>query len=64
MVLSEVAATRPARVQTTLDLELQGEVEGIIRSQRADLDRHGANNIAVVVLENRTGEWLANRVRP
>ena len=37
MVLSDVAATRPARVQTTLDVELQRDVEGIIRSQRADL---------------------------
>ena len=59
MVLSDVAATRPVRVQTTLDVELQRDVEGIIRSQRADLDRHGANNVAVVVLDNRTGEWLA-----
>jgi penicillin-binding protein 1C len=59
MVLSNVAATRPVRVQTTLDLELQRDVEGIIRSQRPDLDRHGANNAAVVVLDNRTGEWLA-----
>ena len=59
MVLSDVAATRPARMQTTLDLQLQRDVEGIIRSQRADLVRHGANNVAVVVLDNRTGEWLA-----
>jgi penicillin-binding protein 1C len=59
MVLSDVAATRPARVQTTLDLELQRDVEGIVRSQRPDLDRHGANNVGVVVLDNRTGEWLA-----
>jgi penicillin-binding protein 1C len=59
MVLSDMAATRPVRVQTTLDVELQRDVEGIIRSQRADLDRHGANNVAVVVLDNRTGEWLA-----
>jgi len=59
MVLSNVAATRPVRVQTTLDLELQRDVEGIIRSQRPDLDRHGAGNVAVVVLDNRSGEWLA-----
>jgi penicillin-binding protein 1C len=59
MVLSDVSATRPVRVQTTLDVELQRNVEGIIRSQRPDLDRHGANNVAVVVLDNRSGEWLA-----
>ena len=59
MVLSDVAAARPVRVQTTLDLELQRDVEGIIRSQRPELGRHGANNVAVVVLDNRTGEWLA-----
>jgi penicillin-binding protein 1C len=59
MVLSNVTAERPARVQTTLDLALQQDVEGIIRSQRADLDRHGAHNVAVVVLDNRTGGWLA-----
>src|SRR5262249_3243670 len=56
---SDVAATRPRRIQTTLDVDLQRDVEGIIRSQRADLDRHGANNVSVVVLDNRTGEWLA-----
>jgi penicillin-binding protein 1C len=59
MVLNGVASDRPTRVQTTLDATLQEEVEGIIGSQRADLDRHGAHNVAVVVLDNRTGEWLA-----
>jgi penicillin-binding protein 1C len=47
------------RVVTTLDANLQRSVEGIIRSQRPALDRHGAHNVAVVVLENATGEWLA-----
>ena len=59
MVLADFAAARPARIQTTLDGELQRNVEGIVRSQRLDLDRHGAHNAAVVVLDNRTGEWLA-----
>src|SRR5262249_32183852 len=59
MVLSNLAAERPAPVQTTLDRALQQDVEGIIRSQRPDLDRHGAHNVAVVVLDNRTGGWLA-----
>ena len=59
MVLSRTAAPRPARIETTLDLNLQREVGGIIRSHRTLLDRHGARNVAVVVLDNHTGEWLA-----
>jgi penicillin-binding protein 1C len=34
-------------------------VQGIIRAERAALDRIGAHNVAVVVLDNLTGEWLA-----
>ena len=47
------------RIVTTLDAELQSDVEGIIRSQRANLVTHRAHNVAVVVLHNATGEWLA-----
>jgi penicillin-binding protein 1C len=53
------AAGSDRRIVTTLDAALQAEVAGIIRSQRRDLDRHGAHNVAVVVLDNRRGEWLA-----
>jgi penicillin-binding protein 1C len=49
----------PARIATTLDLELQREVEGIIEHERASLRAHGAENVAVVVLDNARGEWLA-----
>lgn len=59
MVLGKLGDDRPGRVQTTLDAGLQAEVQGIIRSQRPALDRHGAHNVAVVVLENATGQWLA-----
>jgi penicillin-binding protein 1C len=59
MVLSDSAGARPVRIQTTLDARLQHDVEGILRSQRATLERHGAHNVAVVVLDNRTGDWLA-----
>ncbi len=52
-------APLPARIVTTLDLDLQREVEGIIESQRASLKAHGAANVAVVVLDNARGEWLA-----
>jgi penicillin-binding protein 1C len=59
MVLASAGAGRPARIATTLDAALQEDVEGILRSHRATLERHGAANVAVVVLDNVTGEWLA-----
>ena len=59
MVLSAYKDSRPARIDTTLDAGLQRDVQGIIRSQRATLDTHRAHNVAVVVLKNATGEWLA-----
>lgn len=46
-------------IRTTLDLDLQRQVEGVLAARRAELLRHGAHNAAVVVLDNRTGEWLA-----
>jgi penicillin-binding protein 1C len=52
-------ATSQARIVTTLDLELQRDVEGIIEHERASLKAHGAANVAVVVLDNARGEWLA-----
>ena len=59
MVLSESTPGARRRLETTLDARLQAEVAGILRSQRADLERHGAHNVAVVVLDNDTAEWLA-----
>jgi penicillin-binding protein 1C len=50
---------RPARIVTTLDAALQADVSGIIASHRPLLRQHGAGNVAVVVLHNQTGEWLA-----
>ena len=58
-VLSEGGHAADGRIETTLDAGLQAEVAGIIRSQRRLLDRHGAHNVAVAVLHNATGEWLA-----
>lgn len=46
-------------IRTSLDAPLQRTVQGIIRGHRDALTKHNANNVAVVVLENRTGEWLA-----
>jgi penicillin-binding protein 1C len=59
MVLAAAGSSRPARIETTIDRRLQEDVAGIIRTQRASLRRHGAANVAVVVLDNARGEWLA-----
>jgi len=47
------------RIETTLDASLQHVIAGIISAQRAMLLSHGAHSVAVAVLDNRTGEWLA-----
>ena len=59
MVRASAGDTAPARFVTTLDLDLQREVEGIIEHERESLRAHGAANVAVVVLDNARGEWLA-----
>jgi penicillin-binding protein 1C len=59
MVLAVAGERRGARIHTTLDAQLQQDVTGIIRSNRTLLDQHGAANVAVVVLDNARGEWLA-----
>ncbi len=58
-VLSEAGDAPPPELRTTLDLDLQREVEGILRAQRKRLLEHCAHNAAVVVLDNASGEWLA-----
>jgi penicillin-binding protein 1C len=59
MVLAAAGERRPARIDTTLDAALQADVAGIIESNRDLLRAHGARNVAVVVLDNEHGEWLA-----
>jgi penicillin-binding protein 1C len=46
------------RIETTIDSRLQADIAGILRSERSALERHGAGNVAIVVLDNRRGEWL------
>ncbi len=46
-------------LHTTLDLKLQRQILGIIAAHRDTLVRHGAGAVAVAVLDNATGEWLA-----
>ena len=45
--------------RTSLDAPLQRDILGIVAAHRADLLRHGAHSVAIAVLDNRTGEWLA-----
>ncbi len=48
-----------SRIVTTIDARLQRDVEGIVAAHRPLLDEIGARHAAVVVLDNRTGQWLA-----
>jgi len=59
MVLAAAGTRRPEQITTTLDAGLQADVAGVLESQRDVLRRHGARNVAVVVLDNARGEWLA-----
>lgn len=58
-VLAEAGATPPSRIETTLDAGLQRIVRGIIDARRSELTEHHAFNVAVAVLDNHSGEWLA-----
>jgi penicillin-binding protein 1C len=51
--------TRSGTIKTTLDANLQRDILGIIAAHRATLLRHGAHSLAVAVLDNASGEWLA-----
>jgi penicillin-binding protein 1C len=59
MVLAAAGDSRPHRIETTLDGALQADIRGILETHRQSLQRHGAANVAVVVLHNATGAWLA-----
>jgi penicillin-binding protein 1C len=59
MALASYGAERPDRLVTTLDASLQATVTEIVRAHRETLRQHGAHNVAVVVLDNGTSEWLA-----
>jgi penicillin-binding protein 1C len=59
--VQRVLAQHPAggRIVTSLDANLQRDVEGIIAAHRASLLAHGAHSVAVVVLDNKTRQFLA-----
>lgn len=52
-------AAHSGRIVTTLDANLQRDVAGIIAANRERLLKHGAHSVAVAVMDNRTGGWLA-----
>ncbi|MEW6364959.1 MAG: penicillin-binding protein 1C [Acidobacteriota bacterium] len=56
-VLSE--ANGCGRICTTLDLDLQREVQGIVSAHRKRLATKGGFNVAVLVVANPTGQVLA-----
>jgi penicillin-binding protein 1C len=49
-----------ARIRTTLDIALQGQVESIVRQTLRGLDEQGVSNAAVLVIENASGDVLAH----
>lgn len=51
--------SRPEEVATTLNLELQGKVEGIVDATLRGLAHKNVNQASVVVLDTRTSEVLA-----
>jgi penicillin-binding protein 1C len=53
------AIAHGSRIQTTLDAKLQQEIQGIIAANKPELLKHGAHSVAVAVLDNRSGQWLA-----
>ena len=59
MVLAAQGGARRTRLETTIDASLQATVADIVQAHRESLLRHGAHNVAVVVLDNTTSEWLA-----
>lgn len=57
--LPEAAGRRPREVVTTLDLELQAEVEALARSTAERLRANDGSAAAVLVVDNETREVLA-----
>jgi penicillin-binding protein 1C len=58
-VLAAAGRAPQSRIETTLDAGLQRIVRGIINARRSELTEHHAFNVAVAVLDNHSGEWLA-----
>jgi penicillin-binding protein 1C len=52
-------ALRLGQTRTSLDSPLQRDVAGIVSAHKQRLIAHGAHAVAVAVLDNRSGSWLA-----
>ena len=52
-------AKRPEPIRTTIDLDLQRDVEALVKTHAVRLDSKGASTAAVVVVDNTTGDILA-----
>ena len=48
-----------ASARLSIDAPLQRDAIGIINAHRQILLKHGAHSVAVAVLDNKTGQWLA-----
>lgn len=58
-LIPELAGKKPVSIQTTLDLELQHELEVIAAREAEGLAAFGASALAVLVVDNRTAEVRA-----
>jgi penicillin-binding protein 1C len=58
-VKEELPKDFSGNVVTTLNVTLQNEIRRIIHSNKKLLEKIGANNVAIAVLDNRRGEWIA-----
>ena len=58
-ILPAPGQARSPVLHTTLDANLQRTVTGIITAHKDTLLKHGAKSVAVAVLDNKTGDWLA-----
>jgi penicillin-binding protein 1C len=56
---AEALARAAGELRTTIDLELQARLETRLREQLGDLEQRAAEQSALVVLDNRTGDVLA-----
>jgi penicillin-binding protein 1C len=58
-LIPELAGTKPTSIQTTLDLELQHELEVIAAREAEGLASFGASALSVVVIDNQSAEVRA-----
>lgn len=57
--LKQEGRLQGSAIQTTLDLDLQQDIEGLVRTHIAAIADKGADDAAVIVVDNVSGEVLA-----